>query len=173
MRLVIHKHLVIDKDRPLVFLDMDGVLNGGFQHEHYDTLYRDEIVRRPSHGGDYVLKSLSVPLMRMLLEHRAQVVMVSSWFNHQVDASHAQVSEFREMFGLAPLGSLDTQGGEARGRAVAECIEDTGHRQAIVIDDCDHFYRDERIPVGRIIAPSGRHGMQAKDMELLSNLLTA
>ena len=156
MRLVIHKHLVIDKDRPLVFLVMNGVYGADFWG-----------------GGDYVLKSLSVPLVRMLLKHRAQVVMVSSRFNHQVDASHAQVSEFREMFGLTPLGSLDTQGGEARGRAVAECIEDTGHRQAIVIDDCDHFYRDERIPVGRIVAPSGRYGMQAKDMELLSNLLTA
>jgi len=156
VRLVIHKHLVIDKDRPLVFLVMNGVYGADFWG-----------------GGDYVLKSLSVPLVRMLLKHRAQVVMVSSRFNHQVDASHAQVSEFREMFGLTPLGSLDTQGGEARGRAVAECIEDTGHRQAIVIDDCDHFYRDERIPVGRIVAPSGRYGMQAKDMELLSNLLTA
>jgi len=156
VRLVIHKHLVIDKDRPLVFLVMDGVYGSDFWGSR-----------------DYVLKSLSVPLVRMLLKHRAQVVMVSSRFNHQVDASHAQVSEFREMFGLTPLGSLDTQGGEARGRAVAECIEDTGHRQAIVIDDCDHFYRDERIPVGRIVAPSGRYGMQAKDMELLSNLLTA
>ena len=156
MRLVIHKHLVIDKDRPLVFLVMNGVYGADFWG-----------------GGDYVLKSLSVPLVRMLLKHRAQVVMVSSRFNHRVDASYAEVSEFLEMFGLAPLGSLDTQGGKAQGRAVAECIEYTRHSQAIVIDDCDHFYRDERIPVRSVVAPSGRHAMQAKDMELLSNLLTA
>lgn len=173
MRLVIYKHLIIDKDRPLVFLDMDGVVNGGYQHEHYDTLYRDEILTRPSHRGDYALRSLAVPLMRLLSDHRVQLVLVSSWFDHMIDASHPQVDEFRAMFGLTPLGSLDTQGGEARGRAVGQCIAATKHRQAIVIDDCNHFYTDDRIPKHHIVAPSGRYGMQACDMESLSRLLTA
>lgn len=172
MHLTIYKHLVIDRDRPLVFLDMDGVLNGGYQHEHYDTFYRDEVLIRPSFPGDYVLDYKAKPLMRALKEHRAQVVLVSSWFRPMIDGDHPQVEEFRSMFDITPLGSLETQGGVGRGRAVAECLGYTKHPHWVVIDDCGHFYSDERFTPDRVVSPSGRYGLQAADMEKLTVLLS-
>lgn len=173
MRLTIYKHLVIDKDRPVVFLDMDGVLNGGYQHEHYDTLYRDDILSRPTHRGDYVLKSIAVPMMRLLKEHRVQVILISSWYQGMIDASHPQVDEFQEMFGIQPLGSLNTGGGNYRGKEVADCLSSSRPKKWVIVDDCDHFHDDPRLPISNIISPSGRYGMQPSDLEQLEKLLTA
>ena len=171
MRLVIYKHLVIDKDRPLVFLDMDGVFNGGFQHEHYDTLYRDDIMVRPSHRGDYVLKSIALPVMRMLKEAHAQVILVSSWFSSMIDGDHPQAEEFLDMFGILPLGSLETSGGDIRGKGVSECLAATRHPNWIIVDDCGHFYPQPSLAVTRLVVPSGRYGMQGQDIEALKRLL--
>lgn len=171
MRLTIYKHLVIDKDRPLVFLDMDGVFNGGYQHEHRDELYGHDVIERPSQRGDYVLKSITLPMMKLFRERRVQVILVSSWFQSMIDGSHPQIEEFRDLFGILPLGSLVTSGGEPRGKEVANCIRQTRHPQWVIVDDCDHFYPDPFIPISRIVSPSGRYGMQPKDIEILSGLI--
>lgn len=172
MRLAEYKHLTIDKKRPVVFLDIDGVFNGGFQHEHLFDLYeQEEIIERPSHKGDYLLSSIVKPVCALFRRHRVQVVVVSSWFQSNVGPGHPQVEELRSLMRIDVIGSLHTGGGEARGEAVGDCVKALRLKHWVVVDDCAHFYCDERIPIGRLVISSGRYGMQPQDIQTLSLLL--
>lgn len=172
MRLMDYRHLTLDRDRPVVFLDIDGVLNGGFQHEHLETYYKDcRLIERPSFRGDYVLAEPARVLSELLARYRAQVVIVSSWFRQDVGAGDPQVEELRALFDMDVLGSLSTTGCVQRGVSVADCIQSARLRDWAIVDDCGHFYQDDRLPISRIVTPSGRYGLQPQEMETLALLL--
>jgi len=146
--------------RPFLYLDIDGVLNGG---THPSLLPAETVMRFRS--GDHVL----VPLHRMFLdfydEVRPSVVVVSSW------ATCAQVADISRFLGIPLYGRTDyCGGGLARGDSVMEHVKAHGVACHGILDDAgDRCYRD----TSRVVAPDGRVGITADDLVRLRLLLSA
>lgn len=152
-------------DNPVVFLDIDGVLNSGVEHTlmmhgHISTL---KFFSR----GDYVCKFKLKRLHKFLNEIDAKVVMVSSWFWGDPETKNQVLEnlEMIEFLGLTDrtfLVSKYTGGGLGRGREVLRIVNMLDLKDWVVIDDAgSHMYDFDTHVI------NGRVGLTDKDVEIL------
>jgi len=158
MNVIAYKHLYIDTSKPVVFLDIDGVSNGGWQHEVLRGIYPEEVMDTVHRMGDWVCRSKAELLFGLLQRVEAQVIIVSSWCGHNLDSGDERIKELREFFGFSNIiGSLTTSVGVERGLSVVKCIAGTQLKDWVAIDDSyDLYTAHSGFDKERLIACRGR-----------------
>lgn len=171
-------NLLIDRDRPIVFLDMCGViadiyptwLNGPVR-----TLNDAQVIVSDRHIGDRVHKPTWDMLKAILDAYDVQVIMVSSWLKSYLPKDHPDVIWLSGFLGTDRIiGSLFTGGGEGRGSRVKEFVLSSKLENWLVIDDArDRMYLDtEFFNNRRIVSPFGRYGLGGMELEMIEYLLS-
>lgn len=128
-------------ERPVIFLDIDGVLNSADDHEHAylsDLFNRLETIRFSK--GDWITKSKLERLHEFLSVIDAQVVMVSSWFcgspeTPKQEQKNAEICDFLGLTDRTLAISGYTGGSLERGREVLKIVESLGLMDWVVLDD--------------------------------------
>lgn len=171
----------IDVTRPVVFLDIDGVLNGGWQHENYPAINSYDIYKRQDHMGDWVCRSKMHSLFGICRRHRAQVVIVSSWCRPYQRYDSPEIQALRKFFQYDKIfGSLSTGGGSDRPRGIWEFLDTYQEiTNWAVVDDSYHLYHqpvydeadDIWFDTSRLIACNGRYGIADCQLAELDDLL--
>lgn len=171
--LIHYQHLMIDTGRPVVFLDMDGVMNGGWQHEYY----RDELlslkVYRPPRKGDWLCAHRLKLMQWVLRKHNAQVVLISCWVSSMQTAYDPEIRELNQLLEFPSLiGSLACGSSRVRGDAILACVRQTQLENWVVIDDCGHWYREiPGFPEAHLLDTNGRFGLSDRDFAWLDAFL--
>lgn len=131
-------------DRPIVFLDIDGVLNSS---EDYNLLNTGQVSSLKFFKRvDFICKYKLKRLQKFLDEIDARVVMVSSWFwgDPKIEKHVLENLDMIDFLGLTSrtfLVSKHTSGGLGRGREVQRIVETLDLKNWIVIDDAgDKMY---------------------------------
>lgn len=165
------EYLNLNPDKPVIFLDIDGVLNGGWQHEHLPNgLFPVLNVGM----GDYVLVEKLNALKRISRRQGAQWVIVSSWLKGHLPETAKDVVYLKGEFDYSNIkGSLQTTGGPERGLCVWRCIEALGLINYVVVDDAkEQMYAEVVDRLGeRFIHANGRYGLQDPDFAEIQRLI--
>ncbi|QQV93564.1 hypothetical protein SPThor_42 [Salmonella phage SP_Thor] len=109
--------LVEISNTPIIFLDIDGVLNSSISHHHAPDS------EKLFFGSDWVYKPLLQAFQNFLKPSPIMIVGVSSWFSVRNEMENVQI-----MTGLGLidrfLGTTDfTGGGLSRGNSVLRFVE--------------------------------------------------
>lgn len=164
-------YLNIDPNLPVLFLDIDGVLNGGWQHE---LLRPIGFYTHATDMGDYVLLSKLETLIGISVATNAQWVIVSSWVRNRLSEDDEEIVQLMNDLGYDTIkGSLITSGGQERGDSVMACIKALGLTRYAVVDDAKlQMYKNVHDQLGKhFIAPNGRYGLQDGEFESIYDLL--
>lgn len=128
-------------ERPVIFLDIDGVLNSeeDRQHSYISDLFNMLETTRFS-MGDWITNSKLERLHEFLSVIDAQVIMVSSWFcgnptTFEQKQKNAAICDFLGLTNRTLAISRYTGGGLHRGSEVLKIVESLGLVDWVVIDD--------------------------------------
>lgn len=162
----------IDTSRPVAFLDIDGVLNGGWQHEFYSSINGKDIAHRDGRG-DWVCRSKMNTLFGIFRIHRVQVIIVSSWCRSYQYPGSPCIDGLRTFFEYDDiLCSLATGGGIERPNSILEFLSEYPDiTNWVAIDDSHHLYREVDFYLDRLIACNGRYGLADCQMAEVDDLL--
>lgn len=170
-------HITVDTNRPVVFLDLDGVIAETWSIQQDWLWSREDRFKEKDDNG--YLKSITVKaahelLLDVLTYYNAQVIIVSSWLRSDLKACHKDIIEFKEFFGYDDvLGTLNTGGGKARGEEVKEFVIRHALKSWAVVDDSkEKMYLDQTFfNNSNFVQPCGRFGFWQKEAEHLSLIL--
>lgn len=161
-------YLKLERDRPVVFLDLDGVLNNALMSKA--SWYREAAVTMDFGYGDYVERHKARMLFALLRAYRVQVVIVSSWVRPYLRGSDEQIGNLRMALEYEDIvGSIHTGGGEERGQSVMECVRYHGLERWAIVDDSDIMYDLTRVGPNRLFSPHGRYGITDELLEQLED----
>ena len=138
---------------PIIFLDIDGVLNSSISHHHAPD---DEKI---FFGSDWVFKPLLKAFQDFIRPSSIMIVGVSSWFSVKNEMENVQI-----MTGLGLidrfLGTTDfTGGGLSRGNSVLRFVEKHKLKHWCVLDDAGAMmYQYPTVIV------NGRTGINLQDL---------
>lgn len=174
---VVLPHALNDRNRPIIFLDIDEVCNslsyrlspaakwivpGSIPGVEQDLCSRKLSELDPTSTG---------LVLTLAAAHGAGIVIVSTWrslFPVTVFESLFKLRGFVVSEGLV-LGCTDSRGGLGlREKQCMEWREAAGHvGNYVFIDDSVMDYQDKK----RLVAPSGRIGFMVDDLERASQIL--
>ncbi|EJT0117262.1 hypothetical protein NVX19_003513 [Salmonella enterica] len=152
--------LVEISNTPIIFLDIDGVLNSSISHHHAPDS------EKLFFGGDWVFKPLLYAFQNFLKPSNIMIVGVSSWFSVRNEQENVEI-----MAGLGLLerflGTTDfTGGGLSRGNSVLRFIEKYKLKHWCVLDDAGAMmYQYPTVIV------NGRTGINLQDLNSVSYML--
>ncbi|QXV85119.1 hypothetical protein bas27_0049 [Escherichia phage TrudiGerster] len=145
---------------PIIFLDIDGVLNSSISHHHAP----DE--EKIFFGGDWVFKPLLQAFQNFLKPSGIMIVGVSSWFTVRNEVENVEIMT---ALGLVDrfLGTTDfTGGGLSRGNSVLRFVEKYKLKHWCVLDDAGAMmYQYPTVIV------NGRTGINMQDLNAISYML--
>lgn len=155
-------------DQPVVFLDIDGVLNSqdDVVHAHMSDVFNSTQIKTFKRGDWVTIPKLQL-LYKLLEDIDASVVMVSSWFwgNPQTQKHIDENQDMIDFLGLTDrtiLVSKNTGGGLGRGREVLNIVDTLGIKNWIVVDDAgDKMYEFDTHQIDGIM------GLTLQDVEIL------
>ena len=155
----------------IIFLDIDGVLNGAFSR-HIGDADENAVVRSwDNPHGDYVELSILNILRRIIEQTGAKVVITSSWAHSDEDGVNIGI-----MMDIPTIDKTWCTGGSLqRGESVLDWIDSHDVESYIIIDDAGHnMYESYNSRLwSRMIHTNGRLGMQPSDepkaVHMLSN----
>ncbi|QCW23791.1 hypothetical protein AAS21_gp053 [Pantoea phage vB_PagS_AAS21] len=159
--------------KPVLFLDIDGVLNSGRRAEAYKDGETDDLLFFEDPRGflHWVEKDKLEMFQRFVERVDAVIVGVSSWFEATNDLTTEQdmVTNFAiaEFLGIGDrfIGTTRTTGGGLyRGHAVLNYVVKNNVRAWAVVDDAGENMYD--YPTWVI---NGREGITPKDIESIEN----
>lgn len=162
-----YSYLKLDPERPVLFLDLCGVLNNVMSSA---MSWYPETVERRWLKNDHV-ESHKADLLFALLKHRdVQVVIVSSWVRPYLPQTAPEIQELIKFFDYPNiLGSTVTGGGPERCRSVIECVNWHGLDRWAILDDSDSMYDLSALGPSRLFSPHGRYGLTDQLLEELDN----
>lgn len=156
-------------NRPVVFLDIDGVLNSSIDFNLIKIGDTSSLMFFK--GGDFICKNKLKRLQKFLDEIDARVVMVSSWFwGDPKIAKHAlenlDMIEFLGLTNRTFLISKHTGGGLGRGQEVKNIVNILDLKDWIVIDDAgSHMYDFDTHIINGLV------GLTDEDIDILKERL--
>lgn len=164
-----YDYLKLDPERPVCFLDLDGVLNN---YLHLNWPWYSNVVGTKVVGHD-VFHPNKADLFFALMHHcRCQVVIVSSWTNSYLGHKDLRIRKLARAFDYDDIkGSVATVGSIERSRTVRECVNFYQLKSWVVVDDTAHFYRDDEVPRSHRVHPHGRYGITDQDLESIEFIL--
>lgn len=145
---------------PIIFLDIDGVLNSSISHHHAPD--NEKIF----FGSDWVFKPLLKAFQDFIRPSPIMIVGVSSWFSVRNEMENVRI-----MTGLGLidrfLGTTDfTGGGLSRGNSVLRFVEKHKLKHWCVLDDAGAMmYQYPTVIV------NGRTGINLQDLKAISYML--
>lgn len=146
---------------PYMFLDLDGTLNGNFQHENTDIFKFDRVYAGhlgiKENRGDYVSIFKLEILKGICKKFKIRVVIVSSWAT-----CLTTVEKFAKGFDINVVDTINGSG-LARGDYVANYVIKNNIENYLIVDDSNRDY-DER-HAGHCIFPRGRYGLSDINFE--------
>lgn len=156
-----HGIILVDlSNTPIIFLDIDGVLNSSISHHHAP----DE--EKIFFGGDWVFKPLLQAFQNFLKPSGIMIVGVSSWFTVRNEVENVKIMT---ALGLVDrfLGTTDfTGGGLSRGNSVLRFVEKYKLKHWCVLDDAGAMmYQYPTVIV------NGRTGINMQDLNAISYML--
>ena len=170
--IVQYKQLAVDTDRPVVFLDLCGVVGDTWPiHDGMDFVDPEYI--QYFKGGDYIYLPIWNIMKRIFQKYNAQIVIVSSWLSSYLPSDDSDVNELADFLDYPLNGSLMTSGGYGRGDAVKEMITSLKLTNWIVIDDSkEQMYKDSTFfNQYHFVNPDAFTGMSIRDVVYLECLL--
>jgi len=164
------------KNTPVIFLDIDGVLNSVQGHQriedyevlngNYDENSIEDIIhcKNDLNGeiclGSWVERWL-VNNLKILIQHtNAEVVGVSSWFTSR--HSLETVSDF---LGIEIVDMTDyTGGGLERGRSVERYVDKYGIKDYCILDDSHEQHYEGKLLNEKLVRVDGGFGLSFYDI---------
>lgn len=169
-------YLKVDPNKPVVFLDMCGVLGDTWLHTQdwaWDDITRFNL-RNPPMLGDATISAAHHLLIDIFKHYEVQVVIVSSWVRSFLPASDPEIQEFIKFLGYdIVLGSLSTPGGKDRSSVIRNFVTQKKIYHWVVIDDSkEQMYTDKNFfRKDRFVKPTARYGFWLREAEELCNIL--
>lgn len=152
-----YSYLTLDRNRPVVFLDLCGVLNNYLSNH---SPWAETAVQTRWLGHDHVDAYKADLLFALFRHYRVQVVMVSSWVGSHLDQRHSDIQRLIDFFDYPDVvGSVNTGGGVGRGESVVACVHQHQLTRWAVVDDANRLYNLSALGVGRLFSPHGRYGI--------------
>lgn len=177
-----YSNIIIDPKRPVVFLDLCGTFaNTSLTHDILDMYgvldpyVKSNIALRNSTTHDALFKPFWEHTREIFTLNRVQVIIVSSWVNSYLPKSSEQIVELSKFLGYENIvGSLNTNGGVARGHHVEAFVRKHDIKTWMVIDDSrvEMYHNTKFFTNNRFIHPHGRWGIGAKEIEKIKYLLS-
>lgn len=147
---------------PVIFLDIDGVLNSSITHKYAPDSEKLFI------GSDWVYVPMLQTFKNFVIGHNAKIVGVSSWFSTKQPQENVKIME---ALGLAEyfIGTTDyTGGGMSRGSSVLRYVEQNQLTRWAVLDDAGaSMYQFPTVIV------NGRLGISKFDLDQLARQMKA
>lgn len=160
-------YLTLDPNRPVLFLDLCGVLNNCLSST---VMWYPDSVKKRWLNHDHVEAHKADLLFALLTYRGVQVVMVSSWVRSGLSKSDTEIQSLIDFFGYLDIaGSVNTGGGCDRGNSVLECVDWHRLTRWAVLDDAEHLYNLTAMGPSRLFTPHGRYGLTDQLLEGLDS----
>ena len=157
-----YRHLDIDREKPVVFLDLCGVVNHVLGFRPWWASVADMSVSRNDWADTHMIKLLG----EIFRQTGTQVVLVSSWvpsFKGPDDETIKRVAKDLDLSNV--LGSTNTGGGHFRAQCILECVEEKGLEKYLIIDDAWPMYELTTELHNNLILPDGRWGITYRELD--------
>lgn len=170
--------MIIDKDKPVIFIDIDGVFNSSsldlLEANRKKYKLNDLFRLRVGPKRDWTYAPIVRSFISICKKHDVQLMIVSSWVRSYLTEDDDDIQLMQSYFRYPNvLGSLKTSGSTARGDAVAEFIKRSGIENYFIIDDCPQFYHNHHDTFkDRLIETSGKDGLQYSQIMHIDHMLS-
>lgn len=172
-------YLKIDLTRPVVFLDLDGVVGDtwlvheGRKLREFTHLTHEKV--HPRFKGDVIYYPMWDLLRAVFRFHNVQVIIVSSWLHSYLSSDDPTVMELKKFFDYdSILGSLSNGGCVHRSKEIERVVREFQLSDWVVIDDSrTQMYPDTLFFTNnRFVHPRGRWGVGQREIAKLDYILS-
>lgn len=169
--------MIVDRNKPVVFLDLCGVIADTWLiHNHGIRPYLKPGTEFTTQyfRGDRSVRAVKDLLVSMFLQYDVQLIIVSSWVKSHLFPDDLDIKALREYLEYDEiLGSLSTGGSQWRGECVKEFVQSNDITKWVVIDDArEQMYQDTVFfDDAHFVHPHGRYGFWLKEAEHLDGIL--
>lgn len=157
-----YDYLNIDPERPVVFLDLCGVINHVLISRPWWMSMSEISVSRQDWADTHMTRLLS----EILRQTNSQVVIVSSWAPSFAGPDNETIKRISKDLGLSNVvGSTKTSGGDFRAHCISECVVEKKLEKYLIIDDSMQMYDKSTDLHNNLISPDGRWGITYRELD--------
>lgn len=157
-----YRYLDIDRNRPVVFLDLCGVVNHVLAFRPWWMSVADMSTSQRDWADTHMVNLLG----EIFRQTNTQVVIVSSWapsFKGPDDQTIKRIAN--DLIIKDVLGSVHTGGGDFRAQSVLECVTEKKLEKYLIIDDSMQMYENTKELHNNIVSPDGRWGITYRELD--------
>ena len=157
-----YRHLDIDREKPVVFLDLCGVVNHVLAFRPWWMTVANMSVSKHDWADTHMIKLLG----EIFRQTNTQIVIVSSWAPSFKGPEHETIRRIAKDLELDNvLGSAHTGGGDFRAQCILECVAEKKLEKYLIIDDAMPMYEKSTDLHDNLISPDGRWGITYRELD--------